>query len=195
MIGTVLGSLPNPDRGFFYNGLPWSHGHQGTMVPMRRFGILLMALALMAAACNRGDDAELTTTTATGLQTTTTAVSTTTGDGTDDGTTTTTDAGGVSEYDIISGDSGSGEYVVLIEPGTYTEQDLRNIMEDVVDEYTPVAAHLIDSEDVRELVLSDELTDAEQELLDAHYVARVVEGTTLEYLGRYAEFESVHIGS
>jgi hypothetical protein len=162
---------------------------------MRRFGILLMALALLAAACNRGDDAEPTTTTATGIQTTTTAASTTTDDGTDDGTTTTTGAGGVSGYDIIAGDSGSGEYVVLVEPGTYTEQDLRNIMEDVVDEYAPVAAHLIDSEEVRELVLSDELTDAEQELLDTHYFARVVEGTTLEYLGPYAEFDSVHIGS
>ena len=163
---------------------------------MRRFGILVLALALVAVACNRGDDTELTTTTTVGSLTTTTTAGTTTAPDPDDGATTTTGGvTGVAEYDIIAGDSGSGEYVVLVEPGTYSEQDLRNIMEDVVDELAPIAAHLIDSEDARELVLKDELTDAEQDLLDVHYFARIVEGTTLEYLGPYEEFESVHIGS
>jgi hypothetical protein len=168
---------------------------EGRMTPMRRFGILILALALVTAACNRGDDAEPTTTVGAGSQTTTTRATTTTANGTGEESTTTTAASQAPGYDIIAGDSGSGEYVVLIEPGTYTEQDIRNIMEDVVDEYAPLSAHLVDSEDARELVLKDDLTDAEQALLDAHYLARIIEGTTLEYLGLYAEFESVRIGS
>ena len=161
---------------------------------MRRFVILFLAVALVASACNRGDDADLTTTTA-GSQSTTTTASTTTGGGTDGETTTTADAVDPSAYEIIAGDSGSDEYVVLVEPGTYSEQDLRNIMEDFVDVYAPVTAHLIDSEDARDLVNKDDLTETEQELLDAHYFARIVEGTTLEFLGPYAELEPVHIGS
>ena len=85
--------------------------------------------------------------------------------------------------------------MVLIDPGTYTEQDIRNIMEGVVDEYAPVTVHLIDSEDAGGLVLKDELTEAEQAILDAHYFARVVDGTTLEFLGPYADIDPIHIGS
>ena len=163
---------------------------------MRRLVILALALALTAAACNRGDDADLTTTTG-GSPTTTGTSSVASTDGTTGDGTTTTDAGTVEPptYNIIAGDTGSDEYVVLVEPGAYTERDLRNIMEDVVDEYAPATAHLVDSEDAGDLVLRDELTDTEQELLDAHYFARIVGGTTLEFLGPYAGLESVHIGS
>ncbi|HKZ28450.1 MAG TPA: hypothetical protein VJ482_02285 [Acidimicrobiia bacterium] len=162
---------------------------------MRRFGILVLAFALLAAACNRNDDTELTTTTTTGSQTTTTTAGPATGGGTDDETTTTAGTAGVPQYDIIAGDSGSGEYVVLIEPDTHTELDLRNIMEAIVDEYAPVTVHLIDNETAGELVLKDQPSAAEQAVLDAHYFARVVNGTTLEFLGPYAHLESVHIGS
>lgn len=161
---------------------------------MRRFGILILALALVATACNRGDDAELTTTTTpatTQLSTTTTS----TDGGTDGETTSTTAGGALPEYQIIAGDSGEDEYVVLVDPGAYSEQDLRNIMEGIVDEYAPVTVHLIDSQDASELVLKDEVTEAEQAILDAHYFARVVDGTTLEYLGPYADLDPVHIGS
>ncbi|MDH3397102.1 MAG: hypothetical protein OEM81_04635 [Acidimicrobiia bacterium] len=165
------------------------------MTTMQRFGTLVLALALVTAACNRGDDAELTTTTAPGSQTTTTTAVTTTGDGTGETTTTLEGATGTPGYDIIAGDSEAGEYVVLVEPGTYTERDLQNIMEDLVDEYAPVTVHLIDTEDAGDLVLKDELTEAEQAVLNAHYFARIVEGTTLEFLGPYGDLESVHIGS
>jgi hypothetical protein len=163
---------------------------------MRRFGILLLVLALFGSACNRGDDADLTTTTTGPSQTTTTtAASSTTAGGTDGETTTTSGTVEVPEYEIIAGDAGSGEYVVLIEPGAYTEADIRNIMEDVVDELSPTTAHLIDLDEASELVLKDEITEAEQELLEAHYFARIVDGTTLEYLGPYGTIEPVFIGS
>ncbi len=164
---------------------------------MRRFGTLVLALALANAACSSGDDAvPTTTTTLAGSQTTTTTTVTTTGGGTDEETTTTTASpGGIPAYDIVAGDSESDEYVVLVEPGTYTEQDIVNVMEDVVDEHAPVTAHLIDTEDASDLVLKDELTEAEQDLLDVHYLARIVDGTTLEFLGPYAELEPVYIGS
>jgi hypothetical protein len=164
---------------------------------MRRFGILLIALALLGSACNRGDDADLTTTTAAGTQTTTTTIagsSTTEGD-VDGETTTTLGTVEVPDYEIIAGDAGSGEYVVLVEPGAYTEADIRNIMEDVVDELSPATAHLIDSDEASSLVLQEELTDAEQEILEAHYFARIIDGTTLEYLGPYSSVDSVYIGS
>lgn len=163
---------------------------------MRRFGILLVALALLGTACDGGDDAEPTTTTAGDAQTTTTtAASSTTGSGTDEETTTTAGTVELPGYEIIAGDAGSGEYVVLVEPGAYSEGDIRNIMEDIVDELSPVTAHLIDTQEASELVLKDELTEAEQELLEAHYFARIVDGTTLEYLGPYADLEPVYIGS
>ncbi len=160
---------------------------------MRRSVILILALALVVAACSKGDDTELTTTTDGGvLQTTSTTVS---GNGTDGETTTTVAGTEPPEYEIIAGDTGEGEYVVLIDPGSYTEQDLRNLMEGIVDEYAPVTAHLIDSEDARALVLQDEVTEAEQAILDAHYFARIVDGTTLEFLGPYSDLDPVHIGS
>jgi hypothetical protein len=161
---------------------------------MRRFGILILALALVATACNRGDDAELTTTT-TPATTQLSTTSTTSTDGGTDGETTSTVAGSLPDYQIIAGDSGEGEYVVLVDPGAYSEQDLRNIMEGIVDEYAPVTVHLIDSQDASELVLQAEVTEAEQAILDAHYFARVVDGTTLEFLGPYADLDPVYIGS
>ena len=54
---------------------------------------------------------------------------------------------------------------------------------------------MIDSEDASDLVLKEEVTEAEQAILDAHYFARVVNGTTLEFLGPYADLDSVYIGS
>jgi ABC-type amino acid transport substrate-binding protein len=160
---------------------------------MRRSVILILALALLAAACSRGDDAELTTTTDNPVLITT---STTTSGGGSDGETTTTVAGTEPpEFEIIAGNTGEGEYVVLIDPGTYTEQDLRNLMVGFVDDYAPTTAHLIDSEDARDLVLLGEVTEAEQAILDAHYFARIVDGTTLEFLGPYADLEPVYIGS
>jgi hypothetical protein len=164
---------------------------------MRRFGILILVLALIGFACNRGDDTELTTTTEGEAQTTTTTTvaGSTTDDGTEEETTTTVGTVEVPDYEIIAGDSGSAEYVVLVEPGAYTEGDIRNIMEDVVDELAPAAAHLVDTEEAGALVLQDEVTAAEQELLDAHYFARIVDGTTLEYVGPYSDVESVYIGS
>ena len=162
---------------------------------MRRYVILILVLALVATACNRGDDTELTTTTTlAGSQPQTTSTTSTDGSS-DGGTTSTTVAGQLPEYQIIAGDSGEGEYVVLVDPGAYSEQDLRNIMEGIVDEYAPVTVHLIDSEDARELVLKDEVTEAEQAILDAHYFARVVNGTSLEFLGPYSDLDPVHIGS
>ncbi len=161
---------------------------------MRRSVILILALALVVTACSRGDDTELTTTTTDSsvLQTTSTTVS---GNGTDGETTTTVAGTEPPEYEIIAGSTGEGEYVVLIDPGTYTEQDLRNLMVGFVDDYAPVTAHLIDSEDARELVLLDQVTEAEQAILDAHYFARIVDGITLEFLGPYADLEPVYIGS
>jgi hypothetical protein len=161
---------------------------------MRRFGILLVALALLGTACDGGDDAEPTTTAA-GQTTTTTVASSTTDSGSDEETTTTIGTVELPGYEIIAGDAGSGEYVALVEPGAYTEGDIRNIMEDIVDELSPVTAHLIDTQEASELVLKDELTEAEKELLEAHYFARIIDGTTLEYLGPYSELEPVYIGS
>lgn len=159
---------------------------------MRRFAILILALALITAACNRGDEAELTTTTETAPQLTTTSTSTTVAT-TDGGEEATTTAGAMPEYEIIAGDSG-GVYVVLVEPGTYSDIDLQNIAEEIVDEYAPDLVHIVDSQDARDLVLKDEVTAEEQAVLDAHYFARVT-GTMLEFLGPYSDFDDVSIGS
>lgn len=162
---------------------------------MRRFAILILVLGLIATACNRGDDAELTTTTTVSSSLPQTSTTTNTDSGPDGETTTTMATGAPPEYQIIAGNSGEGEYVVLIDPGAYSEQDLRNIMEVMVDEYAPVTVHLIDSEEASELVLKDEVTEAEQGILDAHYFARIVDGTTLEFLGPFSDLDPVYIGS
>lgn len=158
---------------------------------MRRFLLLIVALALLGAACNRGDDSELTTTTTTAAsqRTTTTTVATTAPGGDD----TTTTAGEMVPYEIIAGES-SGTYVVLVEPGDYSDVDLQNIAEDVVDLYKPNLVHIIDSEDAADLVTKDQVTADEQAILDAHYLARI-EGTQLLFLGPYAQFDSIQIGS
>ncbi len=158
---------------------------------MRRTVFVILAVALLAA-CNRGDDAEVTTTTTSAaLATTTTTTVATTAPPPGEVTTTTT--GEMPGYEIIAGES-SGAYVVLVEPGNYSDIDLQNVIVDVVERHAPELVHLIDSRDALDLVLKAEVTPEEQAVLDAHYYAKLT-GTRLEFQGPYSNFESIQIGS
>lgn len=157
---------------------------------MRHFLLVVLVLALLGTACNKGDDVELTTTTTAATQGSTSTTVATTSPEPDD---TTTTGGEMIPYEIVAGETG-GTYVVLIDPGSYTDVDLQNVAEDVVERYKPDFVYIIDSPDARDLVLEDEVTTDEQAILDAHLLA-LIEGTNLEFLGPYAQYGTVHIGS
>ncbi len=179
---------------------------------------MALLLALVGAACS-GDDADSTTTTTEVGGTTVvgggdgSAAPTDTqsgGDnGGDDGTATTTAAPGVAaipEFTIVSRDpSGSDDegdtVVILLDPESYeslTDIDLQNVIAEVVDEAPPVGeAHVVDSEDVTEIVLMPrgELTAEQQRLLDIHYMARLEDAFRIVYVGPFTDTPNTVLGS
>jgi hypothetical protein len=175
----------------------------------------LLVLVLLVSACS-GDDGDSTTTTvAAEGTTTTTAAPGGDGGGTDDGTTDDTSAAAaattttaalsgepvVPEFTIASraeGEDGD-TVVVLLDPDSYeslTDIDLQNVLSQVVDDFPPIyEAHVVDSEEVTELVLAEEVTPDEQRLLDIHYLVKLEEGFRITYVGVFEESGTAILGS
>ncbi|NIA25020.1 MAG: hypothetical protein GWP04_05570 [Gammaproteobacteria bacterium] len=159
---------------------------------MRRL-IPLLALAMILAACSKGTEPELTTTTRAASPTTaaTTVGSTTTTTQSSDATSTT--SGSLPGYTVVAGSAG-GTLVVLLDPGNYSDIDIRNVVDDALERFSPVELHVVDSREAADLVLVEDPTADQQKVLDAHQFARVI-GDQLEFLGPYASSGSVTIGS
>jgi hypothetical protein len=154
--------------------------------------IPLLAFGLLLAACSKGAEPVLTTTTL--PATTTTAASTTTPSTTS--TTpeaTTTTAGSLPGYTVVAGGAG-GALVLLLDPGNYSDIDIRNVVDDALERYGPSDLYVVDSQEAADLVLVENPTAEEQKVLDAHEFAKVV-GDQLEFLGPYASSGTVSIGS
>jgi hypothetical protein len=157
---------------------------------MRRL-IPLLVLGLLLAACSKGTEPELTTTT---LPAATTTTSTTTPSTTSTtAETTTTTGGSLPGYTVVAGGAG-GALVLLLDPGNYSDIDIRNVIDDARERYGPSDLYVVDSQDAADLVLVENPTAEEQKVLDAHEFARVI-GDQLEFLGPYASSGKVTIGS
>jgi hypothetical protein len=157
--------------------------------------IPVFVLGLLLAACNKGTEPTLTTVDQSGTTTTATSmVETTTSSTTtspDDATTTT--AGSLPGYTIAAGGSGA-PLVVLLDPGNYSDIDIRNVIEDARDRFGASDVYVVDSKDAVDLVLLDSPTEEQQKILDEHEFARVI-GDQLEFLGPYESSGSTSIGS
>lgn len=190
--------------------------HHRVRLKVMRMRILTSILAglLILAGCSGSED----DTTTLPEDPSVTASTVASGGGTDDGdngvvasdttladdgaSTTTTAAPALPSYEVIHrspGDNGDTLVVALsdISDGI-TDHDLEQLILDVVDTFGPVAeAHVVDDESVLELVLSDpaDLTDDQKEDLDAHYLLRLVDGTSVSFQGVFQDVPGYEIGS
>lgn len=159
---------------------------------MRRL-IPVLALGLLLAACNKATEPTLTTTTNPVSDSTTTSSPSTTSSTTTETEATTTTAGSLPGYSVVAGGAGSA-LVLLLEPGTYSDIDLRNVVDDAIERFGPSDLYVVDSQDAADLVFVENPTVEQQRILDEHEFARVI-GDQLEFLGPYESSGTVSIGS
>ena len=167
-----------------------------------RLGLLLCGLAVVAAAC--GDSSDTTTTTAAVTTTAPTEASGLSGTGPTGtapattvpvGTTTTSLEFSLPDFTIIER-TDDNVLVVAVPPGTYSDLDLQNLVNEIIERFAPVnGLHIIDDETIADLVLADDVTAAEQEQLDEHYFLSLEEGFRMVFLGPFSDVEDVIIGS
>ncbi|MEE8374935.1 MAG: hypothetical protein V3S26_01265 [Acidimicrobiia bacterium] len=162
--------------------------------------LLLVAFAMLVAACD-GEQAELSTTSSLITGTTETPVQVTTTTLEQDITTTTILRGEtVASYEItvrISTDNGEIFYVV-IPPGAYTDVDLENFVGDLLEANPGLwGAEVFDDEAaVQAFVISeDQRTEEQQALLDENHFVSLIGGDTMKFQGPFAEFGEFVIGS
>ena len=159
---------------------------------MRRL-IPVLALGLLLAACNKGTEPTLTTVTTLVTDSTTTSSPSTTSSTTTETEATTTTAGSLPGYSVVAGGTGSA-LVLLLEQGTYSDIDLRNVVDDAIERFGPSDLYVVDSQDAADLVFVENPTAEQQRILDEHEFARVI-GDQLEFLGPYESSGTVSIGS
>lgn len=183
------------------------------MTSPARFVLLAVAVALVAAGCNR-DSGEGTTTSLDNITTTSIAPTTSpsTPPTTSQPTTVATTASTSSTSSIpgqipdpewsiserIEGDDGA-TVVVLLDPESYeriTDIDLQNIIEDVIELFPPIfEVHVVDSQEAADVVLSDVIDTDDQAILGAHYFARLEDGFRIVYVGPFEDFGITILGS
>jgi hypothetical protein len=162
--------------------------------------LLLVAFAMLVAACD-GEQAELSTTSSLITGTTETPVQVTTTTLEQDITTTTILRGEtVASYEItvrISTDNGEIFYVV-IPPGAYTDVDLENFVGDLLEANPDLwGAEVFDDETAVQafVIPEDQRTEEQQALLDENHFVSLIGGDTMKFQGPFAEFGEFVIGS
>ena len=190
------------------------------MRPVALIGLFLAA-ALLLTACNRDEQEapETTVTPAAGTATTSTAVADA-GDSVGNTTVTsdspepdadaeseqaaettmvaTTEAvSGMPNYEVIHRliEDDRETLVVVVEPGTYSNVELENLVYDIVERFTPSAAMVVDDMDVADLAVLEDRTDEQQARLDAHTFLRIEKGVEVTFYGPYADFPGLTVGS
>lgn len=164
--------------------------------------LLLVAFAMLVAACE-GEQAELSTTSSLITGTTETPGQvTTTSEAEVEVTTTTTILRGetVASFEIavrISTDNGEILYVV-IPAGAYTDVDLENFVGDLLEANPGLwGAEVFDDEAAVQafVIPEDQRTEEQQDLLDENHFVSLIGGDTMKFQGPFAEFGEFVIGS
>lgn len=169
--------------------------------------VLLAAVAILGAGCDRGAQVALTTTTTDPATEATSATAT----GGDTGTATTTADGStattsvvaavpVEDYQVAATTSApEGRLMwVVVPPADYTSRDLENFVVGVVEENQGLwELHVVDDADAADAarIAAAERTDAEQALVDSHLLLSLTEGTVITFQGPYQEMGSFTLGS
>lgn len=182
---------------------------------------LLMVMALLFAACNRDGEqsSETSVTPAATTATTSTSVAdaggpagdTTvapeppepdSGAASEEGgattTVTTTEVvAGLPTYEVVHRmiEDDRETLVVVVEPGTYSNVQLENLVYDIVDRFAPSAAIVVDDREVADLAVLDGLTDEQQARLDSHTFLHIEGGVEVTFYGPYADFPGLTVGS
>lgn len=167
---------------------------------LRRAAVLVVAL-LVVSACNRGGDESVETTSTPTAVTTSSAASvatTATTEGGGDTTTATTVAivVGMPSYRVLeAADAEADSLIVVVEPGSYTNVELENLVFDIVDRFAPASAVVVDLQEAADLLLLDELDAAQQTFLAEHTVLQIEDGVEVTFLGPYSDLPALTIGS
>jgi hypothetical protein len=172
---------------------------------MRRLTLALAIISLLAAACNRAAEPDLTTTTTSqstvsdaSSVTSTTGSSDTTNPG--DGSTPSTIARvAVESFEIqVQTTSEAGKVLwVTIPPADYTNTDIEDFIFDQIDAQDGLAElHVLDDKDAVDAarVPAADRTDEEQKLVDEHYLASL-EGNKIIFHGPFEAAGEVVVGS
>lgn len=190
------------------------------MRPAVLIGLLLAALVLLVS-CNR-DSQEAPETTVTPAATTATTSEGITDAGDSNGDTTiasastepdsgaateeaeetttvatTATVSGLPSYEVVHRliEDDRETLVVVVEPGTYSNVELENLVYDIVERFTPSAAIVVDERDAADLAVLEERTDEQQADLDAHTFLRIERGVEVTFYGPYADFPGLTVGS
>jgi hypothetical protein len=185
---------------------------------------LLAALALVGAACDNGEETPGTTlastaTTAAAAPAGSDApggadAASPTGDDADSGpedaaddaadgdeaATTTTDpdvVAGLPSYEVVErveADRGE-EIVVVVEPGTYTNVELQNLVFDIVDRFAPLTAVVVDDPAAAELVFAEDRSPEDEAFLEEHMFLELVDGVEVTFRGPYSDLKGLVVGS
>ncbi|MCZ6567377.1 MAG: hypothetical protein O6923_03660 [Actinobacteria bacterium] len=167
----------------------------------RTLTFLLVALGMLAAACDSGE-AELSTTSSlvTGTTETPSQASTTTTTPEEVTTTTLLRGETVASYEIavrISTDNGEIFYVV-IPSGAYTDVDLENFVGDLLEANPGLwGAEVFENEAAVQafVIPEDQRTEQQQDLLEESHFVSLIGGDTVKFQGPFAEFGEFVIGS
>lgn len=174
---------------------------------IRPLVVALPALLLLITACDQAEPELTTTTTAPagevttlpgGSDTTAGGETTTTVAGE---TTTTLAAQPVESYEVIvrTGTDDGEVLWILIPPGDYSAISLENLVVEVVDETdAPVLEmHVFDDADALEAgrIPAEDRTDAEQTLVDDHYLVSLTEGNVVTFRGPFEDQGEFILGS
>ena len=90
----------------------------------------------------------------------------------------------------------SGEtLVVLVEPGSYSNVELENLVYDIVEQHSPRGAVVVDDSAAADLAVLDERTAEQQDSLDSRTLLRIDNGVEVTFHGPYADFPGLTVGS
>ena len=169
---------------------------------IQRTGILVAA-ALIAAACTSNSAPESTTSTS--LTPLTTSATETSPSSAGETTTTTTEPLSTltpPEYAIVDRaetDAPGDTVVVLLDDTSYTsltDIDLYDIIAEVVDLFPPVSElHIVDDAGAVNTVANPDATVDEIEMIEDNYLARLDDGFKITYLGPFASSGTAVLGS
>ncbi len=90
---------------------------------------------------------------------------------------------------------GREDLVIVVEPGSYTEVDLENLVYEIVDRYSPTSAIVVDDPSVVELATLESRTDEQQATLDRHTFLRIENGVEVTFYGPYDALPGMTVGS
>lgn len=164
--------------------------------------LLMIAAVMVIASCSSSSDTTTTTTAPTTTSTTTTVPTTTTTTTVATTTTVPQEPPPFPEYRTVerivvpeTGDT----VVLLLDPASYSslsDLDLYEVIADATDRFPPILiAHVVDSPEAAEAVLLEEPDEAQQRILEVHYLARLEDGFRIVYLGPFEESGTAVLGS